>query len=235
MTITPEDLAAYADGQLDPARAAEVAAAVERDPELARQVQAHKALKGLLAAHYDPIAAQPVPDRLTALLGGSAAQAPEPAQVIDFAAARERREERKRIPRWTWAVGPAMAAALGLVLLRPAGTAGPDYAPAQLAAALDSRLSADPATGEAPRMMLSFARADGELCRAYASADQSGIACRDAKGWRIERKGAGIAQSGDYRQAGSAAEELMEAAQAMAAGAALDPAQEQAARAKGWH
>ena len=40
-------------------------------------------------------------------------------------------------------------------------------------------------------------------------------------------------QTGEYRQAGSLAE-VMERAQAMAAGPALDAAQEQAAKADGW-
>ena len=42
-----------------------------------------------------------------------------------------------------------------------------------------------------------------------------------------------VEQAGEYRQAGSAAE-IMERAQAMAAGPALDAAQEQAAKARGW-
>lgn len=235
MKVTPEELAAYADGELDAARAAEIEAAIAADPDLAAQLSAHRQLRQLLSAHYDPIAAQPVPDRFAALLGGGAAEEQPAPAVIDFAAAREAREARRRLPRWTWVAGPAIAASLALlVLVRTPGGRAADYAPAQLAGALDSRLSGE--AGE-PRILLSFANDAGELCRAYAGADASGIACRDGQGWRIDRKagGSGAGQT-DYRQAGSAAEELMAAAQDMAGErGALDPAAEAAARAKGWH
>lgn len=240
MTVTPEELAAYADDELDAARAAEVEAAIAADPALARQVEQHRALRGLLSAHYAPIAAEPVPDRFAALLGG-AKQEPAPAapaspEVIDFAAARESRAARRRLPRWTWVAGPALAATLALLVLvrAPGGTDG--YAGAQLASVLDTQLSGESAPAGEPRVLLSFARADGSLCRAFAASESSGIACRDARGWKIERRAPGIApEAGDYRQAGSPVEALMQQAQDMAGDAgALDPAAEAAARAKGW-
>lgn len=234
MTVTPEELAAFADGELDQARASEIAAAIAADPNLARQLASHRALKGLLASHYAPICAEPVPDRLAGLL--QLREAELAAIVVDFAAAREAREAKRRIPRWSWLVGPAMAAGLGLVLLRPAMTGdSPGYAGPALAAALDTRLSADPAQAAQPRILLSFANAGGEFCRAYAAPEQSGIACRDGEGWRIEREGPGaVAAGGDYRQAGSVAEDLLAAAQELASGPALDRAGEEAALAKGW-
>ena len=45
MTVTREELAAFADGELDPAREAEVAAAVAADPELEAQLEAHRTLR----------------------------------------------------------------------------------------------------------------------------------------------------------------------------------------------
>ena len=86
MTVTREDLAAYADGELPPERAQQVAQAVERDPELVQQLAAHRALKDRLAGHFAPIAEQPVPDRLSAML------ARETAPVSDIATAREKRQ-----------------------------------------------------------------------------------------------------------------------------------------------
>jgi AraC-like DNA-binding protein len=49
MTISREELAAFADGELDTGREAEIAAAVAADPALAAQVEAHRALKARLA------------------------------------------------------------------------------------------------------------------------------------------------------------------------------------------
>jgi hypothetical protein len=122
------------------------------------------------------------------------------------------------------------------VLVAPPGKGQREgYAEASLASALDSRLSTDPAV-EGPRVLLSFARTDGELCRAYAGSAGSGIACHDAKGWRIERKGPPIdPAASDYRQAGSPLEQLMGAAQDMAPEGAMDARQEAEARARGWH
>lgn len=234
MIVSPDELAAFADGELDPVRAAEVAAAVAADPALARQVEAHRALKGLLSAHYAPLAEVPVPDRFAALLGGAKADEPAVAPVIDLEAARAARTSR-RMPRWGWVVGPALAASLALLLINTPTPGNGNYADAKLASALDTRLTAERGPAGEPRVLLSFARKDGELCRTYAAPVGSGIACRDAKGWRIERKGPGIdASASDYRQAGSPLEELMAAAQDMASEGALDPAQEAAARQRGW-
>jgi anti-sigma factor RsiW len=61
MSVTREELAAFADGELEPARAAEVAALVEGDPALAAQVQAHRALKERLGGPFAPILAATVP------------------------------------------------------------------------------------------------------------------------------------------------------------------------------
>lgn len=234
MIVSPDELAAFADGELDPVRAAEVAAAVAADPALARQVEAHRALKGLLSAHYAPLAEAPVPDRFAALLGGAKADEPAAATVIDLEAARAARTSR-RMPRWGWVVGPALAASLALLLINTPTPGNGNYADAKLASALDTRLTAERGPAGEPRVLLSFARKDGELCRTYAAPAGSGIACRDAKGWRIERKGPGIdASASDYRQAGSPLEELMAAAQDMASEGALDPGQEAAARQRGW-
>lgn len=235
MNVSCEEVAAFADGELEPARAAAVAAAVKADPALAREVAAHRALKGLLGAHYAPIALEPVPDRFADLLtGGLTDEAAAPA-VIDFEAARAARASR-RIPRWSWVAGPALAASLALLLVgmpKP-GTDG-NYADAGLASSLDTRLTTDAVTAGEPKILLSFARKDGELCRAYAGLSASGIACRDAKGWRIERKGPGIdSTAGDYRQAGNPLGELMGAAQEMAGESALDAQAEAAARLRGW-
>ena len=120
MSVTPEELAAFADGQLDEPRRAQVAAEVAQDPDLAAEVAAHRALQGRLAAHFAPVLDQPVPDRLTALLGGGE------AKVADLATERQRRAGGARIPRWGWIVGPALAASLALAVFLPGGGSAPE-------------------------------------------------------------------------------------------------------------
>jgi hypothetical protein len=220
MSVTREELAAFADGELEPARAAEVAVAVAADPALDAQVRAHRALKAQLGAHFAPILEAPLPDRLTAPLRR------EESTVIDFAAAR-----RRRFRRWGWIAAPALAASLALAVFVPRGAG--DYASGDLASALDSQLAAAPAANT--RILLSFRDQAGGYCRAFAGPSQSGIACRHAEGWRLVEKAAGVrAQDSEYRMAGNPAAEILERAQSMAVGPALDAAEERAARASGW-
>lgn len=228
MTVTPEELAAFADGELDEPRRTQVEAEVAQDEALAAEVERHRALKAQLGAHFAPILTQPVPEQLTALLGA------RETKVADLTAARQRREARFSIPRWGWIAGPALAASLALALFLPGGSGTPEgYAGPQLAAVLDQRLVAQQAGGEQVRVLLSFRDETGAYCRAFTGADQSGIACRDNEGWRLRFEGSGVAaQESDYRMAGSA--EVLERAQEMAAGPALDPSEEEAAKATGW-
>ena len=227
MSVTREELAAFADGELEAARQAEVAAAVAADPALAAQLEAHRALRERLEAHFAPIFEAPVPERLASLLR------PEP-QVIDFAAAREKRERARTLPRWTWFAGPALAASLALAVFMPRG-AGDGYASGGLAETLDGQLVAAQSADAPTRILLSFRDEGGAYCRAFAGEAQSGIACRDDAGWRlIEEAGGAEAEVTEYRMAGNPAAEVLERAQAMAAGPALDAAGERTAKAHGW-
>lgn len=231
MTVTREELAAFADGELTGERAARVAAAVAADPALAGEVEAHRALRARLADHYAPVATAPVPDRLAALL-----TPPPEADVVDFAEAKERREARRTVPRWGWIVGPALAASLALVLLVPgSGDDAAPYADPQLATVLDSRLVAEQAPGADTRVLLSFRAQGGEFCRVFSGEGRGGIACRDGEGWRLEALGEGSAGAAtDYRMAGASDAALLSRAQDMAQGPALDAEAEAEAKANGW-
>ena len=68
MIVTHEELAAYADGELEGAEAARVVLAVAASPELMRMVQRHRALRERIGAEFAPILRQEVPERLAALL-----------------------------------------------------------------------------------------------------------------------------------------------------------------------
>ncbi len=226
--ISKEELAAWADGQIDGSRADEIADIVEADPGLIAEVRAHYALKDKLAAHFAPIADAPVPDRLTALLNKQ-----QEAEVVDFAAARVQREEKRRIPRWTYFTGPALAATLALAVFLPRGAETLADSDPALAMALDSQLVADQDTGGETRVLLSFVNDQDQYCRAFSQPERTGIACRDDSGWALQLEVAGNRQPGtEFRQAGAA--EILAAAQDMATGPALTAEQEAAAREAGW-
>jgi hypothetical protein len=229
MSVTPEELAAFADGELEEPRRSQVAAEVAQDDALAAEVERHRALRARLAAHFAPILDQPLPERLTVPLGGGQ------AKVADLATARQRRAA-FRLPRWGWIAAPALAASLALAVFLPGVNEVPDgYAGTELAALLDDRLVAQQGGDERVRVLLSFRDEAGAYCRAFTSAEEGGIACRDETGWhlRYETEGAD-GQGTDYRMAGADTAELLERAQDMAFGPALDRAEEVAARASRW-
>lgn len=229
MTVTREELAAFADGELGEPRRSLVAAEVAQDRALAAEVERHRALKAQLATHFAPLLDQPVPERLTDLLGAGE------AKVTDFTAARQKREVGHRIPRWGWIAGPALAASLALAVILPGGGVRERYAGAELAAVLDERLVAEQAPDADVRVLLSFRDQAGAYCRAFSGEEQNGIACRDDTGWKLQVEGPGGAVQGtDYRMAGAGAAEILARAQDMAAGPALDRAAEARARAAGW-
>jgi anti-sigma factor RsiW len=67
LTITEDDLHAYVDGALSAARRAEVEAWLAGHPDDAERVRAYLAQKEALKALFDPVLAEPLPDRLHAL------------------------------------------------------------------------------------------------------------------------------------------------------------------------
>ena len=228
MTITPEQLAAYADGELDELAAVRVRRAVEGDPALAAELARLTALRSMLAARFDPVLAQPVPERLTNAIEIA-------ANVVSLSDVRAARQSLWQRPQFRFAAGSAIAATLVVAVLvgGPGGTPS-GYADRQLAAALDATLSGQTAA-DGTKLLLSFRDQNGTACRGYAGQSASGIACRDDQGWKLKAMGqTGAPATTQYRQAGSADAAIMAAAQDMAAGPALDAAAEEAARKAGW-
>lgn len=246
MTIDPEKIAAYADGELGPEEAAQVEAAMEIDPSIVEQIEAHRALRDQLRAHFAPMLDAPVPKQLTALLGTR----DDENKVVNLTAVRRAREAAKpaMAPQRRWMTGGALAAslALGLVLGTqiPRGEDGGTIAEedGQLIAsgALDTALTTQLASdqqGKDVRILLSFEDRAGRYCRSFEETAAAGIACHNGTGWAIERlqsrRGEGTVQ-GQYRQAGSADRDIMEASQNMALNGVLDDVDEQKARDSGW-
>ena len=225
MTIEPEMLMAYADGELDPLNAKRVERAIAGDPTLAQEVERHRALRKQISDSFAPVADEPVPDRLAALLISN---------VVDLPAPRTR----PILTRWREVAALAACLVLGLMIgismsRGPVSSgAGGLYASGSLAAALDDEVGG--ADG-AVKVAASFRDKQGAYCRVFSSSATDGIACRDASGWALRRTQQGsMTQRGDYAQAGSLDPDLMAAAQDMMAGEPLDAKAEAAARGAGW-
>ena len=237
MTIDPELLAGFIDGELDPVTAARINREIAASPELAAKVAAQRNLRALLAGHYAPVLDEPIPAALTAAIDQS-------RKVVDLSDVRSRKAGRSwvSLPNMRY-IGPALAACLVLFLIIPRGDGndlvrtldGQHYAAGTLDAALTGQLAANQDSNADLRILLSFPAQDGSLCRGFSGSQLSGIACREPRGWRLrmERPGS-TAASSDYRQAGTADRDILAAAQEMAKDSPLDAEAERKAKANGW-
>lgn len=230
MTISPELLAAYADGELDTDTARAVERRIAGDPRLQAKLAAHRALRGRLTAHFAPIVEQTVPERLRQAIIAE----DDRADIIDFAVQARERRVRATPARWARIAAPALAASLVIAWIgfgiRPTDTS---YAHGDLAQALDSQLVATQKANAPVRILLSFQDKQGQYCRGFMGEARSGIACRDDDGWRLLKTLDGTeSKRTEYRQAGSA--EIMTMVQDMAAGDALDAEQEARSAQLGW-
>ena len=232
MRIDDAMLMAYADGELDPAARAEVEAAIAADPALQARVAAHRELRAMVSGAYAGVADEPVPDRLAAMLRPT-------AEVVDFAAAKARRETPaaapRRWPQWTAIAATLVVGVLAgrMIDLGPSASIiardGTLVAQGELARTLDTQL----AGGE---VGLSFRNREGDHCRTFNADGLAGVACRDGDRWGVQMALATApAAAGDYRMAGSdTPPEVLRAVEAMIDGEPLDAAAEAAARAQGW-
>ena len=191
-----------------------------------------------VAAAYDDVLREPVPDRLANLLA-----TPAPAAVTNLAVERSRRRGN-----WSWAQWGGMAASLALgvfvgwqfdasrgggdALLAEAG--GKVVAGPALSQALDERLASDSAARVA--VQLSFLDKSGQYCRTFSADSVAGLACRDNGRWNVVATAqAPAANATAMRQASSSLPKaVLDAVDARIAGHSLDAAQERAARDHGW-
>lgn len=231
MSYDRATIAAYVDGELDLVTARRIEKAMESDAGLAEAVSQEQALRSRLSAHFDPVAMEPVPERLAALLSGnvSSLDAHRPAKTA--------RWYQPSVMQWG-----AMAASLvvgliigGTALNRDAGyvrdNEGALVASGKLAHALHTQLASTQGANPEIRIGTSFAAKDGGYCRTFESASLDGIACYTDKDWQLRQTLSGDGTS-EYRQASSGA--LAETAAAMMEGEAMDSAAEKATVEKGW-
>jgi hypothetical protein len=246
MSFSDEVLMAYADEELDEKTRLAVESAMAADPEIARRIAQHRALRNRVRSAFDPVLHEPVPPHLIDLARSAqvAASAPRKTPVVSL----PRRAPRGTpLPRWF-----ALAASLLIGIL--AGrfafrTGGPGFITARnghmmasglLADALTSQLASQQQATLPVQIGVSFRSKSGEYCRTFSTRTPAvaGLACHVADGWRLQvLSGTQEPQStaGSYRQAASS----MPAAVASAvgneiAGEPLDASAEAAARRRDW-
>lgn len=228
-----EEFFAWLDGELEDAAARRVAERVARSPELTAKAEQHRKMAAGLRQAFDPVvAAATSPPRF-----GS-------ADVVDFgarAAVGERGRRQFGVPQWA-----AMAATLALGFFAGSliGGGEPDspvavasgrmVAANALDQALDTRLASAPSP-EGVRIGLTFRDASGRICRSFADAATSGLACRQSEEWRIHGLfQAAEGQTAPYRMATGADPRLGALIDQTISGEPFDAVEEQEALKQGW-
>ena len=231
MTIDDEKFFAWLDGELPPEEAALVEAEVAKSHELSRAAEQHRAMQARLKTAFDPIADAPVPERLRSQ-----------AEVIDFAAARRAREERRGTSpaQWTALAATLAIGIFGGAMLAPHSSGlvevqgGRLYAASALNQALDTELASAPDKGPV-RIGLTFRDQSGALCRTFTNLQSSGLACRGGSRWQLRGLfAAPEGQGGSFRMAAGMDPSLAALVNSTMAGDPLDAAQEKSAKERGW-
>ena len=245
MTFSEEVLMAYADGELDAPTRAAVDAAMASDPEIARRIARHEALRSRVHSAFNKVLDEPVPARVLSVVRNER-PAPLTSNVTPLRA--------RQVRPWKWQQWTAVAASLivgviaGRLTLMHEGSAGPVMtrgdrllAAGTLAAALSDQLASGQSAADPVRIGVSFRAKSGEYCRTFAlrgAAGLAGLACRAQDGWQLgvlARAESPNGSAGTYRQAASSMPAAVVAAVGeRMAGEPLDQHAEAAARERHW-
>lgn len=227
-----EKFYAWLDGELEGAEADAVAARVAADPDLARLAERHRAMTANLRGAFDPVAVAPIPEHLFAATLPS-------GDVVDLAA--RRRLMPRVLPQWAAMAATLVVGVVSGAMIAGGGRSSPVasdkgrlVAAASLDEALDVQLASAPVNGPV-RIGLTFRDEAGAVCRSFADAGSSGLACRDRDQWKIRGLfAAPEGQQQDYRMAAGADPNLAALIDSTIAGDALDAEQERAVQQGGW-
>jgi anti-sigma-K factor RskA len=251
MNIPDETLMAFVDGELDAAARAAVESALKEDPELAKRVARHVALRQRLRVAYSSELTEPVPQRLLEAAKRVPPQANNIVSLKDARGAklREAADSSPSAVRWRPAAAIAASVIIGFGLgyaNRNQGSAplvrtadGALTAGGALAKALSTQLVARQNPGSEVHIGVSYKAKNGEYCRTFAlsgTVSPSGLACRYGEQWRIESLGQSNDAAGSgYRTAGTnMSSQTLKAVEERIDGEALDAAGEAEALQKDW-
>ena len=233
MTFSDEDLMAYADGELDDAKRKQIQDAINRDPEIARRVASHRAIKDSVRQSFEPVLQEPVPDRL--ITAARSAPRESKSNVVPL---RGRGTPTRQRPRWialaaSFILG-ALALQLATYLRKPDGDAQ-ILASGALQHALSTQL-ASKQTDSPVQIGISFLSRSGNYCRTFQLRELSGLACNEEGSWKLQvmARTAGSASS-EYRPAASdMPPAIIQAVDDTLSGEPLDSKSEAEARAQKW-
>jgi DNA-binding FrmR family transcriptional regulator len=245
-----ETLMAYADGELEPAQRAAIAAAIEKDRDLAERVEKHRALRAEVSGAFAGVLDRHIPERLATAARGNGAAAAEIAaarrgKVVQFPS----KAGRAPGPAWTAKEWGALAASVVLAVFiswrvfTPAESAlfgangGALVARGELATALDRQLASDQRREDPVQIGVTFKSRDGSYCRSFTltAMRTAGLACRAGGDWQVAATSAAEIPAGHVQQAaGAMPAAVLAAIDARIADEALDAAGEDSARLSGW-
>jgi hypothetical protein len=245
MTFSEETLMAYADNELDAQTRAVVEAAMATDPEIARRVAQHTALRGKLRLAFDNVIQEPVPQRLVSTARGVPAVRRE-GNVIPL---RRKAPSRWALPQWaSIAASLVIGVIIGRAMLHSSPSApvttrdGQLLANGTLAHALSEQLAGVQTDQTPVQIGLSFKSKAGDYCRTFTvreSTALAGLACREHDDWHVHvlaQSTSTPASGAAYRQAGSEIpKSVLQAVDDNIAGDPMDAHAEAAAREKSWN
>lgn len=227
MPITDEEIMAYADGLLPPARRPAVRAALAADPVLMEKLESYLFTRGPFARAYDAVLSAPIPDRLLDALE-KPAPAPVRPRLRDILNPRKRGQVPTGFHFANLALGSACAMLLGAWLGGYAARNGiVSFDPYEFTNLTEQGLVAMPGLRQALEqtakgqtvqlsrrlavgMVATGRNKNGEWCREFdlvigGDTRGRGLACRmSGAGWRIE---AAHVSPKTYRPAGKGAPE----------------------------
>lgn len=236
MKFSQETLMAYADGELDAQTRQAIEAEMAVDPQLAQEIERHRALRADVDQAFAGVLTEHVPDRLLRAA----------TKTVTTTTGAPRRQ-------WAWPRWASIAASLVIgvfagraMLPQPTsesgliatGIDGRVIASGALAQALSEQLSSEDGAGI--DIGLTFRARSGEYCRTFGARAANpvvGFACRDAEVWRVDMLSTAphAESAGDYRMASTQLPPpIVQAIADRMQGEALDADEETLARQRRW-